>query len=364
MKIFYANPSIKIKKYRGEITKKVQKILNSNSYILGKEVENFETNFSKFIGTKYAIGVANGTDALEISLKAIGVGEKDEVITVSHTAVATVAAIKNVGAVPVIVDVDEDYLQIDPNEVIKAINKKTKAIIAVHLYGQSVELDTLIDICNKNKIELIEDVSQAHGATYKNKKLGSFGITGCFSCYPTKNLGAVGDAGVITTNNKKIYSKIKLLREYGWKTKFISEISGRNSRLDEIQAGILNIKLNYLENENKKRQTIANLYLSEIKNKKIEFVSKRNYSSHVYHLFVIKTKNRTKLINFLKRNNVFTGIHYPIPIHLQKGYKKELKKIGRLQNTEKASKKILSIPIYPELSNKEVTRVIKLLNNY
>ncbi len=364
MKILYANPSIKIKKYKGEITKKINNIINSNNYILGTEVESFEKNFSNFIGTKYAVGVANGTDALEISLKAVGIKERDEVITVSHTAVATVAAIKNVGATPVIVDIDKDHLQIDTDEITKAITKKTKAIIAVHLYGQSVDLGTITNICKKNKIRLIEDVSQAHGAIYKNKKLGSIGITGCFSCYPTKNLGAVGDAGVITTNNKKIYNKIKLIREYGWKKKFFSEIDGRNSRLDELQAGILNIKLKHLESENKKRQKIAMLYEAKIKNQKIKFLSKRKLSSHVYHLFVVKTKNRSKLINFLEKNNVFTGIHYPTPVHQQKGYKKKLKKIGKLKNTENASKEIISIPIYPELSIKAVNKVITLLNKY
>ena len=288
MKIKFANPSVSLKKYKGEIKNAVNRVLYSNSYILGAEVQKFEKNFSNFIGTKYSLGVANGTDALEIGLKALGINKGDEVITVSHTAVATVAAISNVGATPVVVDVENDYLHIDPIQVQKAITKKTKAVIAVHLYGQSIDLKKLLSICKKNEIFLIEDVSQAHGAKYKDKKLGSIGIIGCFSCYPTKNLGAVGDAGVITTNNKKIFNKMKLLREYGWRKKFLSEINGRNSRLDEIQAGILNVKLKKLNLENKMRLKIANIYEKKIKNKKISFLSRRKLSSHVFHLFVIK----------------------------------------------------------------------------
>ena len=364
MKINFANPSIKLKKYRGDIKNVISKIIDSNSYILGDEVKNFEKNFSKYIGSKYGLGVANGTDALEIGLKALGINKGDEVITVSHTAVATVAAIRNVGAKPVIVDIDKDFLHIDPTQAEKAITKKTKAIIAVHLYGQSTDIKKLISICKKNKIYLIEDVSQAHGAKYKGKKLGSFGIIGCFSCYPTKNLGAIGDAGIITTNNKKLFEKMKLLREYGWRKKFLSEIHGRNSRLDELQAGILNVKLKNLNLENKKRLKIANIYENKIKNKKINFLKRRNFSSHVFHLFVIKVDNRSELIKLLSKNHISTGIHYPIPIHMQPGYKNSIKKIGRLINTEKYANCILSLPMYPELKTKEINKVVSLLNKF
>ena len=364
MKIKFANPSVSLKKYKGEIKNAVNRVLYSNSYILGAEVQKFEKNFSNFIGTKYSLGVANGTDALEIGLKALGINKGDEVITVSHTAVATVAAISNVGATPVVVDVENDYLHIDPIQVQKAITKKTKAVIAVHLYGQSIDLKKLLSICKKNEIFLIEDVSQAHGAKYKDKKLGSIGIIGCFSCYPTKNLGAVGDAGVITTNNKKIFNKMKLLREYGWRKKFLSEINGRNSRLDEIQAGILNVKLKKLNLENKMRLKIANIYEKKIKNKKISFLSRRKLSSHVFHLFVIKVYDRTALKEFLHKNNVSTGIHYPIPIHLQPGYKNKIKKVGKLINTEKNASHILSLPMYPELKKKEIDRVVQLINKF
>lgn len=364
MKINFANPSIKLKKYRGDIKNVISKIIDSNSYILGDEVKKFEKNFSKYIGSKYGLGVANGTDALEIGLKALGINKGDEVITVSHTAVATVAAIRNVGAKPVIVDIDQDFLHIDPTQAEKAITKKTKAIVAVHLYGQSTDIKKLISICKKNKIYLIEDVSQAHGATYKGKKLGSFGIIGCFSCYPTKNLGAIGDAGIITTNNKKLFEKMKLLREYGWRKKFLSEIHGRNSRLDELQAGILNVKLKNLNLENKKRLKIANIYENKIKNKKINFLKRRNFSSHVFHLFVIKVDNRSELIKLLSKNHISTGIHYPIPIHMQPGYKNSIKKIGRLINTEKYANCILSLPMYPELKTKEINKVVSLLNKF
>ena len=362
--IAFANPSLKIKKYKKEIIRAVNRTLETNSYILGPEVKKFEKNFSKYIGTKYSVGVANGTDAIEISLRSLNIGIGDEVITVSHTAVASVSAIISAGAKPVLVDIENEYLQIDISKVVKAITNKTKAVLAVHLYGQSVELDGLKRICKDKKILLIEDVSQAHGAKYKEKKLGSHGIIGCFSCYPTKNLGALGDAGILTTNNKKIYKKMKLLREYGWKTKFYSEIHGRNSRIDEIQAAILNIKIKYLDKENKNREDIASLYKNFLDKKKFTIVKNRQNSSHVYHLFVVKVKKRKKLLDYLRKKKIATGIHYPYPVHLQKGYKKLIKTNGALSITEKNCKNIISLPIYPELKKKTVIKIIKNLNNF
>ena len=362
--IYTANPNAQFKSYKKKIEKSISRVLNSKKYILGNEVKNLEKEFSQYIGTKFAIGVANGTDALELALKALNIGIGDEVITVAHTAVATVSAIKSVGADPVIVDINPETYTIDCNQIKKNITKKTKAIIPVHIYGQSVEIDRIQKICKQNNIFLIEDVSQAHGAKFKKKKLGSFGDIACFSCYPTKNLGAIGDAGLITTNSYKYYSKIKMLREYGWTDRYISSINGRNSRLDEIQASILRIKLKNLDKDNLRRIKIAKFYNKNLDENKysLPFVNKNNY--HVFHLYVIKINNRNKLLKYLQSKGVFAGIHYPKPIHLQKAYYKKIKTSSNLKNTEFVCKKILSLPIYPELTMLDQKKIVTLLNEF
>ena len=362
--IYTANPNAQFNSYKKLINKSIKRVLNSNQYILGNEVNNLEKEFSRYIGTKFALGVANGTDALELALKALNVGKGDEVITVAHTAVATVSAIKSVGADPVIVDINSNTYTIDCDQIKNSITKKTKAIIPVHIYGQAAEIDKIKKICKQNKIFLIEDVSQAHGAKFKNKKLGSFGDIACFSCYPTKNLGAIGDAGLITTNSNKYYTKIKMLREYGWAKKYISSIEGRNSRLDEIQASILRIKLKNLDKDNIKRIKIANFYHKNLNKNKysLPFIAKDNY--HVFHLYVIKTNNRNKLLKYLLSNGVFAGIHYPKPIHLQKAYYKKIKTSSNLKNTEFVCKKIVSLPIYPELTMQDQKKIVSLLNKF
>ena len=245
MKIICSNPFEQFKSKKKAIYASVKKVLNSASYVLGKNVHDFEKNFSNFIGTKYGVGVANGTDAIEIALKSLDIGTGDEVITVSHTALATVSAIILTGAKPVLVDIEEDKFTINIDLIEKNISKKTKALVLVHIYGQSANLEKIIKICKKNKIKLIEDVSQAHGGKWNNKYLGSYGDLSTFSFYPTKNLGAIGDAGFICTNNRKLFDRARQIREYGWNKKRIANISGRNSRLDEIQAAILNLKLKF-----------------------------------------------------------------------------------------------------------------------
>ena len=357
-----ANPSAQFQSYKNEIEKAVLKVLNSNRYVLGNEVSGLEKEFSEFIGTKYCIGVANGTDAIELSLRALEIGSGDEVITVSHTAVATVAAIIATGAKPVLVDINEENFTIDIHKLSKAINKKTRAIIPVHIYGQSSKISEIKKICKIKKIFLIEDVSQAHGAYHNNKRLGSFGDIACFSCYPTKNLGAIGDAGLITTNNNKIEKKIRMLREYGWSKRYISEFNGRNSRIDEIQAAILRIKLKNLDKDNNKRRKIADYYYKNIDALKYELPKISRGNEHVFHLFVIKSKKRNKLLKHLKSKNIYAGIHYPLPIHLQKGYSKLVKISGKLNNTETVSKLILSLPIYPELSIHDQKKIVHSLN--
>ena len=362
--IFFANPKSEYIYLKKKIDNKIKKVLESNSYILGKEVENFEKNFSKYLGMKYSVGVSSGTDAIILALQSIDIKKGDEVITTSHTAFATIAAIVDVGATPVFIDIKEIDFTIDVSKIEKKISRKTKAIIAVHIYGNPVDIKGLIKIKKKYKIALIEDCAQAHGAEYNKKKVGTFGDFSCFSFYPTKNLGTFGDAGIISTNKNKIYKKLKLLREYGWIKKNISLQKGSNKRLDELHAGILNVKLAYLKQFNNKRILIAQKYLKNIKSDKIILPEMNSFKKHVFHLFVVRIKNakRTDFLNYLKKNKIFAGIHYPIPNHLQKPFL-EYKKT-KLPITEKICNEIVSIPNYPLLSNSQINKIIRVINQF
>lgn len=364
MKIFFSNPTAQYKSKKKQINKSISNVLNGSNYILGENVQKFEKELSNYIGTKYSVGVANGTDAIEIALKALDISNGDEVISVSHTALASIAAIISSGATPVLVDVNKDDFTINVDLIKKNLTKKTKAILVVHIYGKSAEMNEIIKISKDNNIKLIEDVSQAHGGKYKNKYLGSFGDISTFSFYPTKNLGAIGDGGALCTSNFKLAAKIRKIREYGWNKFRKAEIIGRNSRLDEIQAAILRVKLKYLSKDIKRRQKIAFIYKKKITNKDIIHPKVENFNDHAFHLYVLKVKKRNQLIKFLKRNDIFCGIHYPIPIHLQQGYKKKIIIRDKLKNTESLSKEIVSIPIYPELEISKVNKVCKLINNF
>ena len=362
--IYFANPKSEYKFLKSKINKKISRVLNSNSYILGQEVKQFEKNFSKYLGIKYSLGVSNGTDALILSLKAIDIKAGDEVITTSHTAFATIAAIVEVGAIPVFIDIKEDDFTINTNILKKKITKKTKAIIVVHIYGNPADILTVQKIAKKNRIPLIEDCAQAHGAEYKNKKVGTFGDFSCFSFYPTKNLSTFGDAGLVSTNNYKMFNRLKLTREYGWVKKNLSVRDGYNKRLDELHAAILNVKLSYLDIFNKKRILIANKFLKSIKSKKIILPKTNSFKKHVFHLFVIRVKNnqRPKFLNYLKKNGIIAGIHYPLPNHKQKPYKKFVK--SKLPITDKISKEIVSLPNFPLLTNKQINKIISIVNRY
>jgi dTDP-4-amino-4,6-dideoxygalactose transaminase len=364
MKISCANPSAQFLSQQLEIESAILRVVRRNQYILGEEVNALEKEFASYIGVADAIGVANGTDALEIALRALDIGQDDEVITVSHTAVATVAAIEASGAIPILVDVDPMFYTIDPRQLQEAVTDKTRAVIVVHLYGQSADLDALADFCQKNQLKLIEDVSQAHGATWRGKRLGSFGEVSCFSCYPTKNLGAIGDAGLITTNNAQLARKIRMLREYGWKDRYISQIIGRNSRLDEIQAAILRVKLPDLDSSNNKRKEIANRYLAGLKSLPVILPEQRTECSNVFHLFVIRTKYRDELKKFLLSRDIEAGIHYPIPIHQQPAYENRIRTNQNMNTTETLANEVLSLPIYPELSFEQVSQVIDAIADF
>ncbi len=357
--LYWANPYQQYISKKNKINKKISSVLNKNKYILGNEVLFLEKEFSKFIGSKHSVAVANGTDAIEIVLKSLEIGYGDEVLTVSHTALATVAAIESSGAKPVLVDVDSEYYTIDLNKIKSFFNKKIKAIIAVHIYGQSADIKELQIFCKKKGIHLIEDCSQAHGSSFRKKKLGTFGIASCFSCYPTKNLGAIGDAGLIVTSNKSIAKKCHSIRQYGLYNGR-SLITGRNSRLDEIQAAILRVKLRELKKDNHLRVKVSKYYNTQLKNLPIKLPKVRKNSTHVFHLYVVQVKKRNALLNFMKKNDVILGVHYLIPIHLQPAYKNRLI-ISDMSITEQISKNSVSLPIYPEIKKHELDKVIKLL---
>ena len=358
-----ANPLDQYNSYKKEIDTAISSVLTKGNYILGDEVKSFEQEFSDFIGVDYGIGVGNGTDALLVALKACGVGHEDEVITVSHTAVATATSIIMSGAKPVLVDIEPNFYSIDLSKLESAITEKTKAIILVHLYGCPAEIENIKKITKKHNIFLIEDCAQAHGAVYKDSKVGSFGDLSCFSFYPTKNLGAIGDGGMVLTKDDSLAERCFELREYGWKERYSSSTFGWNTRLDEIQAAILRVKLKYLDIDNKKRKRIAQMYKELLDDSIIELPKERKESSHVYHLFVIQSDNRDSLMEYLHQKDIFVNIHYPLPIHLQPFYKSILQ-TKELKITESIAKKILSLPMYPELLDEEVEEVSAAVNNF
>tara|TARA_Y100000590_G_scaffold465634_1_gene638467 strand:- start:3183 stop:4292 length:1110 start_codon:yes stop_codon:yes gene_type:complete len=345
-----------------EINYAIKKVLNDTQFILGDDVDYFEDEFSSYLGINHSIGVNSGTDALHLALRALNIGEGDEVITVANTYSATVLAIIYTGAKPIFVDIDPKSYNIQVNLIENAISTNTKAIIPVHLYGQPVDMDSIIEIAAKYNIKVIEDVAQSHGSLYKGKKTGTMGNIGCFSFYPSKNLGAYGDAGAIVTNDKEIVSRIKILRNLGQKEKNKHSIIGYNSRLDSMQAAILRIKLKYLDIWNEKRINHSNLYHELLSNHDIELPLKMDYSDHVYHLYVIRIKNRDQVMNKLSASGIETGIHYPTPVHLQKAFKFLNYKRGDFPNAEEASKTILSLPMYPSLGDYQIQYVTKKLS--
>ena len=355
------------------LIKSISTVLKSGKLILGPEVEKFEKNFSKFLGVKYGVGVGNCTDAIYISLKALNIGNGDEVITPANTAIPTVTAIVNSGASPRFVDVGKDYL-IDCNKIKLAINKKTKAIIPVHLYGQTCNMNEIIKIAKKHKIKIIEDCAQSTGSKYYNKKSGSFGDTGCFSFYPTKVLGAYGDGGFISTNNKKTYEKIKKIRYMGielnkksnnkYVNQYYAQIHGTNSRLDELQAAILNLKLRRINKYIRVRQKNAKLYHSILKNSELILPQEDKKNFNVFYEYVVRHKNRKDIMKKLSKENISLKITYPYPIHKMTAYKNYYDKKNRLANVEKYSKEIFSLPIYPGIQAFQIKKICKMIKNY
>lgn len=359
------NPCLQYLARKAEIDQAINHVLEKGMYINGDEVANFEKEFARYIGVNHGIGVGSGTEALHLALVGCGIGRGDEVITVSHTAVATVAAIELSGATPVFVDIEPDFYTINPELIKNALTRRTKAIIPVHLYGQTADLQSIMEIARKHGLIVIEDCAQAHGAKYNARFAGSYSDVACFSFYPTKNLGALGDGGIVITDDGEIAHKVRLLREYGWAERYISYIAGWNSRLDEIQAAVLRVKLRYIDVDIASRIRVAGIYnesLSSVSNLVLPKV--REKTIHVYHQYVIRHPNRDKMQTFLRENDIGALIHYPIPIHLQPAYKGRIPGSENLPETERAAREVLSLPIYPELSEQDSSKVIKTIKEF
>jgi dTDP-4-amino-4,6-dideoxygalactose transaminase len=343
-----------------EINTAIQRVLDSGWFILGKELENFEVNFASYVGTQYCVGVASGTEAIALALMALNIGTGDEVITTNITAFPTITGILQSGAKPVVVDVISSTGLIDYKNIQSKINPNTKAIVPVHLYGQSCNLEEIKQIAAQNKLVIVEDCAQSCGATFNGMKCGSIGDCGAFSFYPTKNLGAYGDGGAITTNSEEVYSRLISLRNYGQTKRYHHETNGINSRLDEIQAAILNVKLKFLDLMNQERHEIASVYRNQLQT--VECLKEENYGKHANHLFVIKSKNRDKLLEHLHKHQIQSLIHYPIPVNCQKSFLDQKDEI--FENSAMFADVILSLPIYPGLSKYDINKVTKNVNEF
>jgi len=346
--------------FKKEISAAIQKVLDSGWFILGKELENFEANFAGYIGARYCIGVASGTEAIALALMAMNIGPGDEVITTNLTAFPTITGILQSGATPVVVDIISSTGLIDYQKIQNKVNQKTKAIVPVHLYGQSCNLDEIKLIAAQNNLVIVEDCAQSTGAIYNGLKCGAIGDCGAFSFYPTKNLGAFGDGGAVTTNNEEVFVRLKSLRNYGQTKRYHHDTNGINSRLDEIQAAILNVKLKFLDQMNQERQEIASVYRNNLQT--VKCLKEEKYGKHANHLFVVKSKNRDKLLEHLHENEIQSLIHYPIPVNRQMAFLGQKDEI--FENSDKFADVILSLPIYPGLSKNDINKIIKTVNEF
>ena len=349
-------------RFKSEIDLAIREVLDSGWYLLGEQNKKFESNFAAYCGARYCIGCANGLDALRLIIKAYGFGKGDEIIAPANTYIASILAITDNGCSPVLVEPDLDTYNINPDLIEAKITDKTKAILVVHLYGQAVKMDKIWALAKKYNLKIIEDSAQAHGAYYNDKRVGSLGDASGFSFYPGKNLGALGDGGAVTTNDEALAQKIRALANYGSHKKYENIYQGLNSRLDEIQAAVLDVKLKYLDSDNAKRKEIAQYYLQNIKNPLISLPQTYSENSHVWHLFVVRVKDRARFQNYLNDNGIQTIIHYPIPPHKQECYK-ELNHLS-FKITEQIHSEIISIPISPVMSDSQIQKVVEAINSY
>jgi dTDP-4-amino-4,6-dideoxygalactose transaminase len=345
---------------RTDVQEAIQRVLRRQWFVLGEELVDFEQAFSEYIGTKYAVGVNSGSDALYLALRELGIGKGDEVVTVSHTYISTVDAITRNGATPAFVDVDPITHTIDPHAIRNKLNSRTRAILPVHLYGQPADMDPILEVAKQSNLLLIEDASQAEGCEYKGRKAGSLGDAACFSFYPSKNLGGYGDAGVILTNDRRLAERLRAARNYGQREKYRHDFIGVNSRMDEIQAAVLRTKLRYLNKWNHSRRRIASIYDELLDGLNIITPVEAAYAKHVYYLYVIRSRKREKLRRGLAKRGIQTGIHYPIPVHKQRAYLK-LGIHASLPRTERICKEILSLPMHPFLADSEIAEVARAI---
>lgn len=362
-------PFVDLKRQYHEIKTELQPViegvLEGGRFVGGEEVERFEEEFARYCGVRWAIGVGSGTEALYLALLACGVGKGHEVITVPNTFVATAEAITLTGATPVFVDIDPDTYTINTGQIEGSVNERTKAIVPVHLYGQAAHMEPILAIAERNKLLVLEDAAQAHGAVYEGKKVGGFGVAACFSFYPSKNLGAYGEGGAVVTDDEEVAQQVMMLRDHGSVQKYRHEIEGMNSRLDTLQAAILRVKLHHVDHWNRQRQEWAALYndlLAEVKG--VVRPTVREGCTHVYHLYVIRTTVRDQLREHLEEQGILTGIHYPIPLHLQPAYGYLGIGEGSYPVTEQAAAEIVSLPMYPELSRQEVEAVAQEIKGF
>jgi dTDP-4-amino-4,6-dideoxygalactose transaminase len=361
----WASPAAQYRAHQVEIRAAIARVLDNGHFVLGEEVEAFERAFAQYCGVAHGVGVASGTDALELAMRALGIGPGDEVITVSHTAVATAAAVLACGATPVLVDIDRAHYTLDPSKIEAAITPRTTAIVPVHLYGQAADMDAILALARAHELRVIEDCAQCAGGRYDARRLGSLGDIACFSFYPTKNLGAIGDGGMVITSDADLAARLRRLRQYGWDEARTTHEVGRNSRLDPIQAAILAAKLPHLDTDNARRAEIAARYNRGLAELPFAVPTARANATHAYHLYVVRCDDRTRVAAHLRADQIGSAVHYAEPVHVQRGYaEKCVLPKGGLPVTDATVEKILSLPIFPELTDAEVDRVIASLRAY
>ena len=349
--------------YQQEFEDKALEVLRSGWYVMGKELAAFEEEFASYIGSKYCVGLGNGLDALKLAFRALGIGAGDEVIVQANTYIASVMGVTMNGATPVFVEPDE-YFGIDADRIEAAVTDRTRAVLVVHLYGQACRMDKVTEICKKYGLKLVEDCAQCHGSDFGGQRTGTFGDVACFSFYPTKNLGAFGDAGAVTTDDEELAKKFRILRNYGSEKRYYNMVVGENTRLDELQAGLLRVRLSHLDELNEERCRIAARYTAEINNPAIVLPKVRENTTSVWHQYVIRCKERDRFAEYLKEREIATIIHYPIPPHLSQAYEYLGFKAGDFKITEQMAAEVLSIPIYNGLSEEDQTVVIKAINEF
>lgn len=359
-----ANPKAQFEAQRFEIEAAIRAVLEGGRYILGEQVDAFELEFAAFLEVQYCIGVASGTDALALALRAVGVEPGDEVITVSHSAVATVAAIEQVGAAPVLADISPGTRCLEPSGIQRLVSSRTRAVVPVHIYGQPAPMAEILSAAKRHGLKVVEDCAQAHGAEIDGQKVGSFGDAAAFSFYPTKNLGAIGDGGAVATNCSTAAKRVRMLREYGWRERYISFDRGVNSRLDELQAAILRVKLKYLPAATARRREIASAYRNSLQGSPVRAPAEIHGTTHAWHLFVVEAERRDELRRFFQKLQIGTALHYPQAIHEQPAYRGRLPGANNLPITEAFYRRLLSLPMFPELTDAHVERVCQALTSW